>query len=104
MAEYNSSKELEGFILKESDIINFFIKGERYQHFVSEHSRENCFFINYDGDNNSIVKILKIISCKEFIYKKVGYYDKVYNGFIYVNNLDDLTKITIDLFKMCEKY
>lgn len=110
MVNYKNIKELENKILSEDDTVTFIINENcAYKYIINTHtdfeSQRRMFYlclVNPNGYNDLIIKKLNILSHHKFIEKYVSYSIKEYNDVVILYTLEDLTKITIQLLKMCE--
>lgn len=101
MATYNNSLELEDKILKSYDNINFYLNDEVIPYYIVLFGKDKYYLAN-SYSNTLIIQKLSIINTHKYIEKIIGYTHKDF-GVIMVSSLEDLTKITINLFKISEK-
>lgn len=99
MDVYRNSEELEGNILLVDDII--ILNNKKYNVLLGD---EVNYLLNRRGHSMFINENLKIINIKSFIIKHMGYYIEGKNGLVIkTNTLEEMTKISIELFKLNEK-
>lgn len=100
MSIYHNIKELNNNILRNDDIVQFSIDNIVCTYKVN---KDAMWYYLGEHLNSSLVKQFEIISAQNFVKRRFGYCNLNITEYLDTNSLEDLTKIVIELFEICEK-